>query len=83
MLHPIQSSPIAVLNFRCQHPVIAAAEQVPDPSIVHGLRTALDAGYIPCLEAVLRRHLLPYMSDHERKLYSCTASTGPQDLAGV
>ncbi len=64
----------------CQNPINAAAEELPDPSIVPGLRTALDAGYIPCLEAVLRRRLVPYMLDHECKRYSCTSSTGPHAL---
>lgn len=61
----------------------AAAEQVPDPSTVPGLRTTLAAGYIPCLEAVLRRRLMPYTLDHERKRYTCNFSGGPQVLTGA
>ncbi len=63
--------------------MFAAAEKVPDSATVSGLHAALGSGYIPCLEAVLRRHLVPYMLDHEHKRYSWTPSTGPQDLAGV
>ncbi len=56
---------------------------LPAPSTLPGIHAALAAGYLPCLEAVLRRHLVPYMADYECNSYCSLPTKGPQNLVSA